>query len=354
MANVHRNVHKKIAFSLVSLTGLLCLGLPMLADDEPSIAPQRSLRADQDMNFQPASSSPSASFGSAGASVEHGFESVDPIKELLKKGIRAHGQGNDTEAEQAFRNVLSRDPDNAHALFNLGAIYQSRGNMSEARDNYQEVLRSNPNDALARQALDNLERQSPSANTAAITPFQRPLRGNVGQTALSGNAQQQALQGRAQQNNFEQELLRAQQAQQAQALNTVPYKSGIHLHVPTSLIGSASTVGLKALTGAARVGATAAALNLPGMVSGGMRLFDDDNDSRKLLRGSSGLTSLPLLGKSTSNPLTGALGSVTPHNFGGLSTVSPHNFGGLGGMPHNFGGLGAVSPHNFGGLLGHK
>src|SRR6202042_320389 len=56
-------------------------------------------------------------------------ESVDAE---LRRGLDEHQRGRLTEAEQAYANVLSRQPDHAHALHLLGIIALTTGRLDRA------------------------------------------------------------------------------------------------------------------------------------------------------------------------------------------------------------------------------
>jgi tetratricopeptide (TPR) repeat protein len=66
------------------------------------------------------------------------------VDTLLEKGI-AQAQAGDLDAARVtFDNVLSLDPGNKYALFNLGIIEQSRKKRAAALDYYDAALESDP------------------------------------------------------------------------------------------------------------------------------------------------------------------------------------------------------------------
>jgi tetratricopeptide (TPR) repeat protein len=68
-------------------------------------------------------------------------------------------------AETAFRGALSINPAEDRAHFNLGAIYAADGKYSEAVQEYRAALRADPQDVAAREALQELGRHIPAAQS---------------------------------------------------------------------------------------------------------------------------------------------------------------------------------------------
>lgn len=61
-------------------------------------------------------------------------------------------------AEQAFREVIARDPDFGQAYVNLGLLLQrAKGNLTEARAVWQQLLSKNPDHAMAAKARELLQ-----------------------------------------------------------------------------------------------------------------------------------------------------------------------------------------------------
>jgi tetratricopeptide (TPR) repeat protein len=68
---------------------------------------------------------------------------------LLTAGLTAHGAGRTAEAAADYRKVLTYDPQNKWAHYNLGVIEQLNGQKAAAEADYRAVLTSDPNFAGA-------------------------------------------------------------------------------------------------------------------------------------------------------------------------------------------------------------
>jgi protein O-GlcNAc transferase len=92
--------------------------------------------------------------------------------ESLRQGLTAHRSGNIEAAEEAYSDVLERQPTNKFALFNLGLIAQTRGDNAQAEERYRSALDSDP-DFLP--ALYNLAlvRAEEGASEEAIELYRR-------------------------------------------------------------------------------------------------------------------------------------------------------------------------------------
>ncbi|MCG6934195.1 MAG: tetratricopeptide repeat protein [Gallionella sp.] len=61
-------------------------------------------------------------------------------------------------AEQAFREVIARDPGFGHAYLNLGLLlHRARNNVREARAVWQKLLETDPEDEVANRARELLQ-----------------------------------------------------------------------------------------------------------------------------------------------------------------------------------------------------
>jgi Flp pilus assembly protein TadD len=80
-------------------------------------------------------------------------------RELLRQAVGQYGQGNTPEAERLFRRVLSLDPGNGDANFNLGAILESRGDLDGALKHYRAALAAYPDDPEVKQAVASTQQQ---------------------------------------------------------------------------------------------------------------------------------------------------------------------------------------------------
>ena len=84
------------------------------------------------------------------------------IYDLLPKGLfhQPQNRKNNITASQAieeYNNVLSLEPDNLVALFNLGVIYKDKGDYMKAGKQWQRILAVKPDDVDAKKALLSLE-----------------------------------------------------------------------------------------------------------------------------------------------------------------------------------------------------
>ena len=71
------------------------------------------------------------------------------IDELLRTGLNHYNQGEVLEAENCFREALSRDKDNIHALNLLGMVYINTNRPSESVSLIERAIILNPNDHKA-------------------------------------------------------------------------------------------------------------------------------------------------------------------------------------------------------------
>lgn len=65
--------------------------------------------------------------------------------------------GREQEAFNQNVKVLQQDASNAHALYNVGAIYGNRGMSDSAAYYWRKLISSHPHDELARKAGENLK-----------------------------------------------------------------------------------------------------------------------------------------------------------------------------------------------------
>ncbi len=110
-------------------------------------------------NSRPAKSSfampPQApSFASAGKP-----ELSSQARELLRQGMRQFSSGQYISAEDTFRRVLSVDPRNADAFYNLGSLAERRHDYVIALTNYRAALNLNASDKEYLTAVEAMEHQ---------------------------------------------------------------------------------------------------------------------------------------------------------------------------------------------------
>ncbi len=85
---------------------------------------------------------------------------VDPT---LLAAYQAFSRGEDTSAQQQYRQVLQRDVRNIDALLGMAAIAQRQGRDADAQGWYQKVLEIEPRNIIAQSAMVN-----PQANTDMV------------------------------------------------------------------------------------------------------------------------------------------------------------------------------------------
>lgn len=77
---------------------------------------------------------------SSNASQSSSGDATGAAGTLLQAGLDQMATGQDKAARTTFENVLSLDPDNLYALYNLGVIAQRAGKSDEALDFYDQAL----------------------------------------------------------------------------------------------------------------------------------------------------------------------------------------------------------------------
>lgn len=96
--------------------------------------------------------------------------SVNPV---LMSAYEAYNAGNDTEAQQLYKQVLKRDIRNVDALLGLGAIATRQGRSADANAWYGKVLEVDPRNNIAQSAL--LENQPQGAEFTNETNLKNML-----------------------------------------------------------------------------------------------------------------------------------------------------------------------------------
>lgn len=79
------------------------------------------------------------------------------VRGMLTFGAALHREGKLNEAEDTFRKVLVRDPQNADAFYNLGALAEGRGDIITALGHYRAAQALNPNDGQIKEAVISME-----------------------------------------------------------------------------------------------------------------------------------------------------------------------------------------------------
>lgn len=87
------------------------------------------------------------------------LQSADPdriVEAFFQQGVLMFNEGNPEGAIEAFQRVLSADPENARAYYELGRSYLSAGDMNQAKEALQTFLTMAPNDPEAPSAKEML------------------------------------------------------------------------------------------------------------------------------------------------------------------------------------------------------
>lgn len=89
-----------------------------------------------------------------------------PTASLLQEAMTQYSNGDTARAESSFKRVLSMDPNNGDAHFNLGVIEESRGNSKAALDHYEKAYKANPDDQEIKSAVMSLRNKTNSVAQA--------------------------------------------------------------------------------------------------------------------------------------------------------------------------------------------
>jgi len=181
----------------ILLTSFLLVPPPALAAKKPEYLPPMAPQVDSSVLQQKASPSMSNDYApsSAGASRGNDYSASnapqaapdvkgDRTKDLLRQALEKHNQGDMAGAQRMFQQVLSADPSNADANFNLGAMAEDRGDFNGALRYYQSAARVNPNDSDVRDAINSVQDKMRQAQAAQQIAQKQQLRG-VGQDAAA-------------------------------------------------------------------------------------------------------------------------------------------------------------------------
>ncbi len=97
------------------------------------------------------------------------------VTSVLKYGARKHAEGNYDEAEAAFRHVLSRDPANVDAFYDLGALAERKGDLISALSSYRAALALKPHDKEIADAVSSIEKTLRNRPAFGFRENQRPV-----------------------------------------------------------------------------------------------------------------------------------------------------------------------------------
>ena len=80
-----------------------------------------------------------------------------PVSALFRGALGHHQAGLSEQAEQGYREVISRNPRHIAAHANLGVLCATLGRVDEAADYYQKALQISPSDPETLVNFGNLE-----------------------------------------------------------------------------------------------------------------------------------------------------------------------------------------------------
>jgi tetratricopeptide (TPR) repeat protein len=189
----------KIALS-VFLTTVLVSPLPALASNAqpqymPPVAPEIDSSAFHHDDGGASSSSsyakdkPVTSSGSGSHSGDYFSSNAssdansnnDRIKGLLRQALQLHNSGDLNGAANLFHRVLTLDPHNSDANFNLGAMCEDNGDLNAALKYYRSAAAASPMDSDVHDALnavnEKLRQQQATQQTAQQLQQRQQLRG---------------------------------------------------------------------------------------------------------------------------------------------------------------------------------
>lgn len=116
------------------------------------------------------------------------------IKQMLRDALQKHSQGDVNGAKQLFKKVLSVDPRNADANYNLGAMAEDAGDLNAAQNFYKAASLANPGDGDVRDALNSVNQKLASKaqeqQQAMAIEKKNQLRGMASQAAAAYKAGQ--------------------------------------------------------------------------------------------------------------------------------------------------------------------
>lgn len=180
-----RSSNKQAALCLV-LTGGLLAPLPAFSAQKPQYMPPEAPHLDAS-GFQqkPASSYQSSQSGSyandytsdAKLPAPAADTTGDRVKDLLHQALERHNQGDLGGAQRLFQQVLTMQPNNSDANFNLGAMAEDRGDLSGALSYYQNAGRANPADADVRDAISSVQDKMKQQQATQQLAQKQQLRG---------------------------------------------------------------------------------------------------------------------------------------------------------------------------------
>lgn len=103
-----------------------------------------------------------------------GFDAAENIsKANLQRATALYSQGNLSEAEKLFKQVLSAEPNNTDAAYNLGVIAEDKKDFRSALEYYKRAMKSNPGDQDLAEAVRTMTQKvaiAPVPSAASNNP----------------------------------------------------------------------------------------------------------------------------------------------------------------------------------------
>ena len=161
-ANLSKKFSATSKAAAVSKVGLIPLKPQEAKMATPPVAPKRA-----DTSMPPAAPSIASTMNKTGFNLQ--------ARDLLRDGLRQYASGQYREAEDTFRRVLTVDPRNADAFYNLGSLAERNHDYVVALTNYRAALTFNPTDKDYIAAVTAMERQLSSLKPTSST-FTSPTR----------------------------------------------------------------------------------------------------------------------------------------------------------------------------------
>jgi tetratricopeptide (TPR) repeat protein len=111
---------------------------------------------------------------------------ADPAADALARGIAAHNANKIDDAMKDYFEVLSLDPKNKFAFYNLGQIQRTQNKLAQAEGYYRSALETDPNYAPALFGL-GVVRQALNFVDEAIGLYRKAIAGEPNNAAAHYN-----------------------------------------------------------------------------------------------------------------------------------------------------------------------
>ncbi|MBS1990956.1 MAG: tetratricopeptide repeat protein [Cyanobacteria bacterium SZAS LIN-3] len=122
--------------------------------------------------------------------------------QAVADAMQLYTDGKVDQAEQAFRKIISNDPNNADAYYNLGVIAEGRGDLKSALNDYRQAQRINPQDQDLRDTVTTVANKLNAQKSVASAPGRAPSRGSSSSSYSSGSATTSAPNAFANSSNY--------------------------------------------------------------------------------------------------------------------------------------------------------